>query len=257
MTSRAPIKRFETAALAAAMTVVFPVIVLMMGGGLRRSFTPDDPEVLLWWADALNDVTVRALGIAVVAGLALLIVILRRPNIAWWKIARWFWAGSALLALGTLVVSARAQVRVYADRIVTTDMAGAQLTIPMNAAREIEVWCDVISRSRNSDIPTIGYAIHFPGRSIPLRSAMGDDSHEGARRWFRKVEALDREVLAAVPHAPYGTAHDMTCVRDLRAELGEADFVAARRMLGINDADFARYYAEPHEAWNGSTRDAR
>jgi hypothetical protein len=251
-------KRFETAALAAIMTVVFPVIVLLMGERLRRSlFTPDDPEVLLWWADALNDVTVRALGIAVVAGLALMIVILRRPNIAWWKIARWFWAASALLALGAFALSARAQVRVYADRIVTTDMVGVQHAIPMSAAREIEVWCSVISRSRNSDIPTIGYTIHFQGRSVLLRSAMGDDSHEGARRWFRKVEALDREVLAAVPHAPYGAAHDMTCVRDLRAELGEADFVAARRMLGINDADFARYYAEPHEAWKGNPRNAR
>lgn len=250
-------ERLDGVALAAIMTVIFPVLVLLLASGLRRSFAPDDPAVLMWWADTLNDVTLRALAIAVVAALGVSIAVLARPQIAWWKIARWVWGGSALLAVGAVALAARADVRVYADRIVVTAIDGSQSAVPLTNAREVEVWCDVINRRRDADIATIGYVIHFQDGSVALRSAMHDKSPDAARAWFRTVEALDREVLAAVPHTRYGEGHDMICIRALRAELGETDFAAARRMLGINDTDFARYYAEPHEAWKRGAEDAR
>jgi hypothetical protein len=247
----------NNAGLAALVTVVTPVMAMMMAGSLRRSFSPDDPAVLLWWADPLNDATLAAMGMAGMGAIVVAILILARPDIAWWKIARLFWAGAGLLGLAAIALSFRAEVRVYPDRIVTVAMDGSRSAVSMGDAKEIEVWCDVLGRRRSSDIPTIGYTIHFPDQSISLRSAMGGRSKGAARAWFHKVETLDREVLASVPHAPYGPAHDVTCVRSLRTELGEADFTAARRMLGITDADFARYYAEPHEAWSEGRRDGR
>lgn len=251
------IKRLENAVLAAAMTAVFPLLVLMMASGVRRSFAPADPAVLMWWSDPFNDAAFLGLGIAIVAGLGLAIAILARPAVAWWKIARWVWAGSVFLALVTFAFGVRAEVRVYANRIVTTTTSGARSSVPMHAAEAVEVWCDLIGRRRNSDIPTIGYTIHFPDRKVALRSGMGDQTPAAARAWFRKVDTLDREVLAAVPHVRYGEAHDVNCVRALRGELGEADFLAARRMLGITDGDFRRRYAEPHEAWSRSAVDTR
>lgn len=248
---------WRNAGVAAGLTVVIPVMVVTTTNSLRRVIGPLDPAVLLWWPQEISGGIILVMAVAVVIALGTGITVLGRDTIPWSRLARWPWAGVALLALAAVAISARADVRIYADRIVTTEADGARSAIPMATATGVEVRCAVISRRKKSDIPTLEYAIRFPGRTISLQPAMGSVSHGTARDWFRKVEALDRQVLAAVPHVSSGAAHDVNCIRALRAELGDTDFAAARRMLGIADAEVARAYAEPHEAWKSDAAVAR
>jgi len=247
-------ERWRNAGLAAALTVILPLLLALAVGSLRRSFGPRDPSVLLWWPEEMTTLIAFAISASIVVGLGTGIMVLARRNMAWWKVGRWSWAVTVLVMLAAVAASARAEVRVYADRIVISDEHGARETVPMASATGVGVWCDVIRRKRKADVATLDYAIHFPDRSVSLRPGLGSVSRDTARIWFHKIEALDREVLSALPHQSAGSAgHDVGCIRALRRELGEPDFTAARRMLGITEADLARYYAEPHEAWSRDT----
>jgi hypothetical protein len=244
-------ERWRNAGLAAALTVILPLLLAFTAGRLRRSFGPRDPAVLLWWPEEMTSLIAFAIAASIVVGLGTGIVVLGCRTTAWWKVSLWPWAVMGLVMLAAVAASARAEVRVYADRIVISDEHGARDTLPMASAISVGVWCDVISRKRKADVATLDYAIHFPDRSVSLRPALGSVSRDAARIWFHKVEELDREVLSALPHQSAGSAgHDVGCIRALRRELGEPDFTAARRMLGLTEADLARYYAEPHEAWS-------
>lgn len=251
-------ERWRNAGLAAALTLILPLLLAFTVGSLRRSFGPRDPAVLLWWPEEMTSLIAAALFASACVGIGTGIVVMGCRNVAWWKVARWPWAVMGLVMLAAVAASARAEVRVYADRIVISDEGGGRTAIPMASATGVGVWCDVIRRKRKADIGTLDYAIHFPDRSVSLRPALGSVSRDTARIWFHKVEALDREVLSALPHQSAGSAgHDVGCIRALRRELGEPDFTAARRMLGLTEADLARYYAEPHEAWSRDAASSR
>lgn len=211
----------------------------------------------MWWPWEQNDATMAAMAVGIFAALGVGIVALARRDVSWWRIGWRPWLGVALLAVAATTISLRADVRVYPDRIVATDVYGGQSIYPMGAVEQVEVWCTVMSRRRARDVPTLDYILQFPGDSISLRPAMNGRSGGAARDWFRKVEQLDRKVLTATPHVPEGLRQDMRCVQMLRAELGEADFAGARRMLGLTQGDVVRYYSEPHEAWNGHTDNGR
>lgn len=244
-------ERWRNAGLAAALTVILPVFLAFAVGSLRRSFGPRDPSMLLWWPEEMTTLIAAAIAASIVLGLGTGIMVLARRDLTWWQVGRWSWAVAALLMLAAVAISARAEVRVYADRIVISDESGDRETLPITSATGVGVGCEIISRKRKADVATLDYAIHFPDRSVSLRPALGSVSRDAARIWFHKVEELDREVLSALPHQSAGSAgHDVGCIRALRRELGEPDFTAARRMLGLTEADLARYYAEPHEAWS-------
>jgi hypothetical protein len=245
---------WRDAGLAAFLTVVFPLWLAFGASGLRWLLKPRDPSVLLWWPEQMTGLIAFAIAASIVVGLGTGIMVLVRREVAWWKLARWSWAAALLLMLAAIAVSVRAEVRVYADRIVISDEFGSRSAIPMSAAIAVEAACKLIRKGKRREVPILDYAIHFPDRSLSLRPALSSVSPDAAWTLFHKVEALDREVLSALPHQSAGSAgHDVVCIRGLRSQLGEPDFTAARRMLGITEADLARYYAEPHEAWSRDT----
>lgn len=203
--------------------------------------------MLLWWP------TMAAHPFAVAAGLVGAIVLggLAAVRGRAWPLVLWPWLGLFAVSTGLAIVSSNSSVRVFADRIEFSDetMDPARRTLRLKDAESVVVECREILRRRRENVFTVDYAIRFPGdRWVDLGPGRrgGPDN---ARRWFAAVSRLEAEGLGRAPHPPEQDA-DPRCIRGLRAALGDEQFRVARRMIGLSDSDFARYYSEPHEAYN-------
>jgi len=240
----------RSAGQAAAGSFLIPFAVVFGAAWIRRRFEPGDDGWVMWWPFTGQQVAVVAfagIALAVVLGV---VVLLRRDG-QWWPVVRWPWLIVTLFALALSAQALDSRVMVYADRIVTTGDGGPLRPgiLTFDSAEWVEAHCHLIHQRRRPDIATLTYAVYFSDGQVAWLDQAHDRTRGDMLRWFHALEKLDRTALASVPHGPVGSTRSVQCIRTLRAELGETNFTAARRMLGISDGDFARRYAEPHEAF--------
>ncbi|HYC96331.1 hypothetical protein [Brevundimonas sp.] len=249
-------KRFDDAMLVLCISVGIPLGIVVGADWLRRRLNFTDEAAILSWP--VTNVPLAPWAAAgCVLGAVLAIVICVRGSRPWWPVVRWPWLFLALAAAAAVALSLGSHVRIYPDRIVASGVDGApgEEVLRFETATQIEVGCALINYRRRSDIATLSYAVYFPrGEVVHLQDARSG-GQAGARRWFEAVNKLDEQSLASIPHGPRAPAHSISCVRALRAELGEPAFSSARRMLGISGRDLSRYYAEPHEAFKRKSDD--
>lgn len=253
-------RRVDNAGLVVAVSLLIPMGGLLVADWLRRRLGPGDDAVLMWWPLSETPIEIAAwCGLA--AGLVLGGLVLARRDGRWWSLVRWPWLVMALAVLAAAAVSLDSRVLVYADRVVVDGDAGQALArgeLRFADAERVEVRCAFIQRKRQSDIATLSYAVRFRDGGVAFLDEARDRSPDGALRWFDVLDRLDRASLGSIPHgAGGGGAGAPLCMRALRTELGEPRFTAARRMLGVTDADFARYYSEPHEAFRRKPDDGQ
>lgn len=245
---RIPIRqRYEAFVLASAGSVAITAGPAFAVHWIRGLIGPRDAEVLLWWPE-LAAFSLAGVAIGLIAALVLGVAALARGS-CWPLVAR-PWVGLAVAGVLFPLASLGASVSIHADRaVVTGSVRHEAATLRLRDAAWVEVWCSATGGRRKRSIPTIGYAVQFPdGERLDLTEARRRNNPDAVRAWFRTVDRLDRRALSRVEHRLLVTP-GIQCVRALRRELDEKDFLAARRMLGIGNAEFWRLYAEPHEAW--------
>tara|TARA_R110002167_G_scaffold206514_6_gene410510 strand:- start:1038 stop:1838 length:801 start_codon:yes stop_codon:yes gene_type:complete len=240
----------RTAGLVALASFLIPWGILAGFMWVRRQIEPGEEGLVMWWpftGQQFAAIAFIGLALPVFLGLAVLL----RRGAPWWPVVRWPWLIAAVFTVALAAQALNSRVMVYSDRIVTTGDGGSLRPgiLRFDSANWVEVHCDLIRRKRQPYVATLAYAVHFDDGQVASLDLAHDRTRQGALRWFSAVEKLDRTVLATVPHRPASPTRSVECVRALRDQLGETNFTAARRMLGISDTDFARRYAEPHEAF--------
>ncbi|HVL40789.1 MAG TPA: hypothetical protein VM348_01450 [Brevundimonas sp.] len=244
-------ERLDNTLLVLAVSVGIPLCIVLGADWLRRQLDLTDKAAILSWP-VTNVPLASWATVGLMLGVVQAIVVWGRGSRPWWPLARWPWLVLALGASASVVPSLDDHVQVYPDRIVGLGAPASwsgEDGLRFEKAAGVEVGCLTIQRRHQPDIATLSYVVHFPGgQAVDLQNARSG-GQRSANSWFEAVERLDRRALRSVPHGPNAPVHSVACIRALRAELGEPAFGAARRMLGISDADLIRYYAEPHEAF--------
>lgn len=249
-------ERLRIAGLAVSVSILIPLAVPYIAEWIRFRVGPRDADVLLWWPVSESHAVWPILS-GVLVGVVFGIGALARGNAALRR-AKWAWLALALLAVTSALLSLDASVRIHADRMVVARGAATEAVRPgtyfLGSADQVEARCVWISRRRDPDYATVDYWVHLPAVGW---IALGDTRPAGrdaAREWFRTLASMDEKAFG---HAPHVAIEDggVRCIRALRAELGDEGFEDARRMMGLSEADFARYYAEPHEAWRRKASD--
>ena len=249
-------ERLRTASIVLAVSLSIPFATPLVAEWIRRRTGPGDPEVMLWWPASESHAIWPVLA-GILVGLVFGAGALARGDTVFRRL-KWVWAGLAVLAGASALMSLDSSVRIMADRVVVADGAGTATLKPgahlLANADQVVVRCRWIDRRRDSDYATVDYWVHFAGGSWVAFHDARPENPAAAREWFRTVVRLDRTALIQTPHA-MSTEPSVSCIRSLRVELGEEDFAKARRMMGLSDADFTRYYAEPHEAFRRRSDD--
>lgn len=251
-------RRFDAFAIAAVGSVAIPGASVFALDQFRRLIGPRDAEVLLWWPElaafSLAGVAVGVIAAFVLGGTAFVAG-------HWWPLVRRPWIALAIAGMLFPLVSLNSSISIYAEKaVVTGSVRHKSGTLRLQDAAWVEVWCS--GTGGRGSIPTIGYALQFRGGArLDLTEARWPSQRKAVREWFRTVERLDQGALKGVEHRPLlaasgGPLPNVHCMRRLRNELDEKDFVAARRMLGVSDRDFVRLYGEPHEAWRSDANGA-
>lgn len=248
--------RLWLAGAVAAVSVLIPFLTPLAAKWVRWRIGPSDPQVLLWWPMSESHAALPMFA-GVVAAVILGVGVLARGKAVLGR-AVWVWLVLAFAASASAFLSLDSSVRIYSDRVVVADGAATKAlpagTYPFDSADHVMARCRQVSRSRQSDYATMDYVVHFPDVGWIAFDDAREDGPGAARVWFRKLAQVDAKGLRQIPHEP-AQEPAVSCIRALRAELGEEDFANARRMMVLSDDDFERYYAEPHEAFKRKSDD--
>ncbi len=249
-------ERLRAAGVAVSVSILIPLAAPYVAEWIRHRVGPRDADVLLWWPVSESHALWPILA-GVLVGVVFGIGALARGKAALRR-AKWAWLVLALLAATSALLSLDASVRIHADRMVVTEGAATEAVRPgtyyLASADQVEAQCVWVSRRRRSSYATVDYWVHLPTVGW---IALGDTrpaGREAAREWFTTLASIDEKAFAHAPHVAVEEG-GVRCIRALRAELGDEGFEAARRMMALSDADFARYYSEPHEAWRRRASD--
>ena len=241
------------AALGAAACAAGPI---WAAEWIRRLIGPRDDAVLMWWPVLDSDLLAIGAPLVLLVAVALGLVAAGQGRLG--LSVRLTWLALGVLSVTVAGLSAGASVSVYRDRaVLRRSLPAGVRTFLFSQAVRVETACSAARKGRHSYIATIGYAVVFPdGERLDLASARRPVTHAGVHQWFEQVDRLDRTALGAVPHVVVGAVdgaatHSVACIRDLAAELGAEDFISARRMLKMTQADYLSGYAEPSVAWAG------
>lgn len=242
--------RLWLAGAVAAVSVLIPLLTPLAATWIRWRTGPSDPHVLLWWPVSESHAALPVFA-GVVAAVILGVGVLARGKTVLGR-ALWVWLVLALASGVSAFLSLDSSVRIYSDRAIVSEGAAtvalAAGIYPFASADRVVARCRWITRGRQSDYATVDYGVHFPDGGWIAFDTAREETPAAARAWFRKLVGIDAKGFRQTPHEP-AQAPAVSCIRALRAELGEEDFAHARRMMVLSDDDFERYYAEPHEAF--------